>query len=371
MEEQKCESIEERGTPRVVRILEKGLWELKIDPDFEELLSPLDKETYDILETSIKRCGCTETVKTWNSFIIDGHNRYKACWELKEPFGVTEMEFADKSEVILWMIDLQIGRRNVTAFQRTALALKKKEIYAQKAKERMYAGVKADNPSQNSDPGTTKGRTDEHIAKDAGVSRDTVSRVKKLQKYADEDTKRKLRRGEMSINKAYTETIQKKREGETKICERCGKEKPVLEFPRSRGGTFYLPVCKECSSLDVSATATQPDSKSGKDPSLSEEARAQQSLELTYDRFDAYPDATRLDHPIEVPNNVGEPVRMPRPFSFVQGQVHFALKNMLKELRIGLNWLSQEDKSRIPELLGMLEEASSQAEQMIKKEMED
>ena len=371
MEEQEHEGMEERRTPRVVRILEKGLWELKIDPDFEELLSPLDKETYDTLESSIKRCGCTETVKTWNRFIIDGHNRYKACWKLNEPFGVTEMEFADKSEVILWMIDLQIGRRNVTAFQRTALALKKKEIYEQKAKDRMLAGVKVDNPSQNSDQGSTKGRTDEHIAKDARVSRDTVSRVKKLQKYADEDTKRKLRRGEMSINKAYTETILKKHEGETKVCERCGKEKPVLEFPRSRGGLFFLPVCKECSKLEAPTMSTQPECESNKALSVAEEVSPQTSLDLTYDRFDAYPDATRLEHPIEVPNNVGESARMARPFTFVQGQVHFALKNMLKELRIGLNWLSEEDRNRIPELLGMLEEASGQAEQMIKKEMED
>ena len=371
MEGQEREAIEDRGIPRVVRILEKGMWELKKDPDFEELLSPLDKETYDILKNSIKRGGCTETIKTWNGIIIDGHNRYKACWELKKPFGVTEMEFSDKGEAILWMIDLQIGRRNVTAFQRTALALKKEEIYEEKARDRMLAGVKADNPSQNSDQGTTKGRTDEHIARDAGVSRDTVSRVKKLQKYADEDTKRKLRRGEMSINKAYTETIQKKHVRETKVCERCGKEKPVLEFPRSRGGTFFLPICKECSSMESPGTCTQSECRNDKDLSISEVAPTQASLELTYDRLDAYPDATRLDHPIEVPNNVGEPARMPRPFTFVQGQVHFALKNMLKELRIGLNWVSQEDKNRIPELMGMLEEARMQAEQMIKKEMED
>ena len=246
MEELGREFMEERGTPRVVRVLAKGMWELKKDPDFEELLSPLDKETYDTLRSGIERAGCTETVKTWNGIIVDGHNRYKICWELNEPFGVTEMEFTDKGEAILWMIDMQIGRRNITAFQRTALALKKREIYAEKAKGRMLAGVKVDNPSQNSDQGTTKGRTDEHIAKDAGVSRDTVARVKKLQKYADEDTKDKLRRGELSINKAYTETIQKQHAGEMRVCERCGKEKPFEDFPLRPGKSRYETVCKEC-----------------------------------------------------------------------------------------------------------------------------
>ena len=46
------------------------------------------------------------------------------------------------------------------------LGSKEEEIYEQKARERMFAGVKADNPDQNSDQGTIKGRTDEHIAKD-------------------------------------------------------------------------------------------------------------------------------------------------------------------------------------------------------------
>ena len=361
----------EQTTPRIIGVLEKGMWELKRDRAFEELFVPLEKDALTRLKANIEREGCTESVYTWNKVIVDGHNRYRICQETNTPFPVTEMEFTDKDEAILWMIDRQLGRRNLSPYERTTLALKREEMYARKAKARQRAGKKIDGVPHNCAEGEGKGETREHIAKEAGVSHNTVARVKRLIAKADDDTKRKLRRGEMSINRAITELDKKEHEGQTKICERCGKEKPVLEFPRSRGGTFYLPVCKECSSLDVSATATQPDSKSGNEPSKFEEARAQQSLELTYDRFDAYPDATRLDHPIEVPNNAGEPVRMPRPFSFVQGQVHFALKNMLKELRIGLNWLSQEDKSRIPELLGMLEEASSQAEQMIKKEMED
>ena len=299
------------------------------------------------------------------------------------------------------MIDRQLGRRNLPPYERTTLALEREELYAKKAKARQRAGRRLDKVNQNSvEPAT--GETTEHIGKLAGVSRDTVARVKKLNAKADEETKRKLRCGEMSINKAYSELDKKEHEGQTKICDRCGKEKPITDFPRSRGGLFFLSTCKVCKGLErdnskaeviiplpvkdaapasdnqpeqpenpAAVTVSQPDATAPlPSTAVDRPTDGNTPLDPTYDRMTNYQGLAHLDHPIEMPTANGEPPRVPRPFQFVQGQIHFALKNMLKELRIGLNWISEEDKNRVPELLQMLNEACSQGEHMIKKEME-
>lgn len=78
----------------------------------------------------------------------------------------------------------------------------------------------------------------------AGVSHGTLDKVKKLEADADETTKKKLRAGEISIHKAYTELVNKQHEGETRICERCGQEKPFSEFSIPSKSTEYRSICK-------------------------------------------------------------------------------------------------------------------------------
>jgi len=74
------------------------------------------------------------------------------------------------------------------------------------AKERKVAG-KADL-SRKSD----EGRTDEQIAKLAGVSRDTVRKSEIIEKEAPSEVKEAARKGEMSVNKAFKATRPPKEE---------------------------------------------------------------------------------------------------------------------------------------------------------------
>ena len=54
-------------------------------------------------------------------------------------------------------------------------------------------------PGQNSD----QGRTLKKIAEKAGVSHDTIFKVEKIEGKAPEETKQKIRKGELTINKAH------------------------------------------------------------------------------------------------------------------------------------------------------------------------
>jgi len=333
--------------PRVVRVLEKGMWEYDRDPELEELLTPLDEDVYKRLEGILIREGCNETLYAWNGVIVDGHNRFKICWAHNIPFPVTELEFEDKGDVIIWMIERQLGRRNLSAFRRGEIAQKYEQMYAEKAKKRMMAGKKTCDPMSTLTE-AQKRTTRHQIAQRAGVSDGTMRKIKALSERGDEETKKKLRRGDMTVNRAYNEMVDKESAEKTKVCECCGEEKPLTEFPRSRGGTYFKSVCKACE-----------EARWSEDRSTAQPPKGEREFE----------GVARLEAPLEMPAMREELPRTPHAFLYVQDQVDFAVQNMLKELKIGLSWLRDEDKGRIPELLQSYKNACAQGEQMM-KEME-
>ena len=100
-------------------------FELKINPTFRDLIPPLADHELEGLEEEIKHSGCYSPIITWNGFIIDGHHRYEICTKHKLTFTTEEREFEDEKAVMIWMIDNQMGRRNITTAAKIQLAMKK------------------------------------------------------------------------------------------------------------------------------------------------------------------------------------------------------------------------------------------------------
>lgn len=92
----------------------KGIYPLKIDREFKNLIRPLMRKEYLQLEQNLISDGCIDPIITWNGFIIDGHNRYEICIRHKIPFSVTERKFENRDAAIAWICAHQLGRRNIT-----------------------------------------------------------------------------------------------------------------------------------------------------------------------------------------------------------------------------------------------------------------
>lgn len=227
---------------------EKKLRTLIIDPEFRDLIPPLNDEELSMLEESIVANGCESPLIVWNGVIVDGHNRHAICQKHNIPFAVTEKEFSSREDAMLWMLRNQLGRRNLNSYQRGELALKFEPLLKAEARSRQATSTGGDTPqlTQNSAEAGAKGETRKQLGKLAGVSHDTIKKVKKLSESADEETKGKLRRGEVTVHKAYTELMQKEHENETRVCDRCKQEKPVADFsiPSNRHG--FSSLCKDC-----------------------------------------------------------------------------------------------------------------------------
>jgi transcriptional regulator with XRE-family HTH domain len=171
--------------------------ELKINPDFRDLLDPISAEAREALRLSIIKDRLLNPIITWNGTIVDGHNRYDICRELNIGFETIEIDFKDADDAKLWILKNQMARRNMTDYSRSVKALKMKPVLAEKARERMKAGG---NPMQNSAQG---GAVRDEIAKLAGVSHDTISKVEEIEAAAPDAIKAKVQSGEMSINAAH------------------------------------------------------------------------------------------------------------------------------------------------------------------------
>lgn len=174
-----------------------------IDPEFRDLIPPQNEDELKGLEESLLKDGFHEwePLVVWKEeqILVDGHHRHKLCIKHNIPFKVVERSFVDRNEAILEALRIQLNRRNIPSFIRVTLTLRYKERIAAKAKENERLGGKGSQKSVDLTIDTQK-----ELAKMAGVSHDTISKVEAIEKDAPEELKNKVKSGEISINAAAT-----------------------------------------------------------------------------------------------------------------------------------------------------------------------
>lgn len=202
--------------------------ELKIDPELKNLLPPLTHEEYKQLEKNIKDNGFDRNfpIMEWNGYIADGHNRYSICRKHNIEPVIGTLAYDTKEEVMEWMLDIQLGRRNLSPIQRIAVAEKYRPIYERQAQKNLEEGgrkgglVSANKPLVNlPNPSSMIDKIDvrEKLASVAGVSGKTYSMGKKILDSDNETLKQEVLSGEKSINAGYKELTQSKQETKPSI----------------------------------------------------------------------------------------------------------------------------------------------------------
>tara|TARA_Y100001938_G_scaffold135444_1_gene197133 strand:+ start:21 stop:1163 length:1143 start_codon:yes stop_codon:yes gene_type:complete len=177
---------------------------IKIKKEFKSLIPDLTKEEYKQLEQNCLDEGIREKILIWNGFIIDGHNRYEISLKWNLEIQTETKHFKDEEAVKEWMILNQFGRRNLSNYQRSVLALQLEEVFSKKAKENLKAsGENFGKGLAKLPKAISKINTREELSKVAQVGERTLGMVKKIQEKATEEVKAKLSTGEVSINSVY------------------------------------------------------------------------------------------------------------------------------------------------------------------------
>ncbi|WP_043005497.1 plasmid replication/partition related protein [Comamonas testosteroni] len=198
--------------------------ELKIDEGLKAYIDPLTPDEHESLERSILAEGCRDSLVVWGDLLIDGHNRYGICQKHGLPYNTVQAtQFKNMDDVHLWMIDQHLGRRSVSDFQRGVLALRKREIIA----ERRAAAAAAVNAAKAAQPAGEQapweGETDpvvaqalasvakvpdealdtrEALARAARLSAGQVKMIETIQEKAAPEVVAAVKAGELSLNAA-------------------------------------------------------------------------------------------------------------------------------------------------------------------------
>ncbi|MCL2198807.1 MAG: hypothetical protein FWB80_07775 [Defluviitaleaceae bacterium] len=153
---------------------------LNIDIKLKELIPPLLPEEYLQLEQNILTYGCRDAIVTWSGTIIDGHNRYEICTKHKMPFATERKYFASRRDAVLWILQNQLGRRNLPNAARIEIALQKAALMQNK-----------------------KEPVRKTVARDAGVCEQTVQKYMNIKEIADPEVLARLQKGDEKIGTAH------------------------------------------------------------------------------------------------------------------------------------------------------------------------
>ncbi|MDR9835384.1 hypothetical protein [Herbaspirillum huttiense] len=190
-----------------------------INEELKQYIDPLTPNEYAALERSLLAEGCRDALVLWGDVLIDGHNRYEICSKYDLPFKTIQNDsFGSLEDVLLWMIDNQLGRRSVSDFQRGMLALRKRDIIAARTKaeatpakntstEESEGAAASEATAASDDPwhaddNTGRIKTREDIARAAGISSATIGQIDRIRKTAAPELVEAVRNGAISINAA-------------------------------------------------------------------------------------------------------------------------------------------------------------------------
>ena len=188
-----------------------------VNEELKAYIDPLTPEEHDALERSILAEGCRDALVLWGDVLVDGHNRYGICQKHGLPFQtVQNTRFQSMEDVHLWMIDQHLGRRSVSDFQRGVLALRKREIVAER-RARAAAAFVAGNAQAETQPEESSATaapaaasvappedlsSREAIARAARLSSSQVVMIEKIQKQAAPELVAAVKSGTISLNAA-------------------------------------------------------------------------------------------------------------------------------------------------------------------------
>lgn len=198
-----------------------------VNEELKAYIDPLSPEEHAALERSLLAEGCRDALVLWGDVLVDGHNRYGICQKHGLPFQtVQNQNFRSMEDVHLWMIDQHLGRRSVSDFQRGVLALRKREILADRnvraANGEVLRGASPGEPgedahtpgaaapaptaadalAQEASPEPQPLSSREAIAKAARLSSSQVVMIEKIRKQAAPEVVAAVKAGALSLNAA-------------------------------------------------------------------------------------------------------------------------------------------------------------------------
>ena len=182
---------------------------IEIDEEFQNLIPPLTDDEFNQLEENCIKEGIRDSLVVWTTpsgtqLLVDGHNRYKIAQSHNLEYQIKEMEFSNRAEVKIWILENQLGRRNIDKWVKFDMTKVLEPLKKTEAKRRMSDGAKGKPISAEA-----KGQVRDKMAELVGVGHDTYHKMKVIDEKATPQVKEAVRQGKISTNQAYNSTFPK------------------------------------------------------------------------------------------------------------------------------------------------------------------
>jgi len=200
-------------------------------PEFKSIFSSATAEEDRLLEASVLREGIRHKIVVWKGYVVDGHRRLPLAIEHDVPYETEELNVETKAEVIAWIIEHHLGRRNLSQFSRIVIALKYEDEFRKKAKKNQ--GSRNDLRLQDNQKSFTPVNTTESIAKIAHSNPSYVKFVRKILAQASPEEIEACHRGEVTLPALYSKVNAEDRA--KKQQELAAKQ---LSFPNPPSGSY-------------------------------------------------------------------------------------------------------------------------------------
>lgn len=144
----------------------------QIDTEFKQLIPPLMADERKQLESNIVADGCRDPLTVWQEegLLIDGHNRYHICTNNGIEYSLHYVSLPNRQAAINWIINNQLGRRNVTAEQASYLRGKRYNT------EKISEPFKGNQHTVGRDQNDPHQKTAQRLADEYKVSEPTIKR---------------------------------------------------------------------------------------------------------------------------------------------------------------------------------------------------
>lgn len=164
--------------------------EIQILPELKALIPPLSNEEFTQLAENIKKDGCREAILIWETkkikvesntvtpdatvyILIDGHNRFEICTKFSLDYKIHIVNYENLDQVKDFMIDNQLGRRNISPEQ--ASYLRGLKYNAEKKNRGQYNREMQSGQNVHFDEKVSK-KTAQKLAEQYNVNEKTIRR---------------------------------------------------------------------------------------------------------------------------------------------------------------------------------------------------
>jgi hypothetical protein len=180
--------------------------DIVVNEALKAYIDPLTPDEHAALERSLLAEGCRDALVLWGNVLVDGHNRFGLCQKHGLPFQtVQNPRFKSIEDVQLWMIDQHLGRRSLSDFQRGVLAIRKRDMLAERRAQATVEvpaqpAPEAAVPDAPAAPAPEPLSTREALARAARLSSSQVQQIEKIQKQGAPELVNAVKTGLVSLN---------------------------------------------------------------------------------------------------------------------------------------------------------------------------